>query len=291
MDGIGPAAANTGNADSGADDDFKIEGASALTRNGKNEDRDTCAICLESISERAVAVPCNHLTFDFLCLISWLHERSSCPLCNTEVSAVQYDFRGPEDYKTYRVPQHDVRKKNESEYQNLRRRRGQEFIRRRSRRAAEVEPTEDPALERRRRIYRERLYALHIGANRISGYRDFTVSDFANSADLQTRARMFLRRELQVFSFLDTTAAPRGGNREFLLEYIIAVLKAHELKSAGGQAESMLAEYLGRENARLLLRELEAWLRSPFRRLEEWDREVQYADSGSAGEGKRVGDG
>lgn len=42
---------------------------------------DPCVICLESISERSVADPCSHNSFDFLCLISWLQERSTCPLC------------------------------------------------------------------------------------------------------------------------------------------------------------------------------------------------------------------
>lgn len=281
MDGIGPAHVVTPDVNNPDDDDFKIKGAAA----GNDEGKDTCTICLEPITDRAVAVPCDHLTFDFLCLVSWLQERSRCPLCNTEVSEVQYEFRGPDDFKTYRVPQHGPLKKNESEYQNVRRRRGQDFIRRRSRRA-EVVCVEDPALERRRRVYRERLYALHVGANRVSGYRDFTASDFANSVDLQSRARMFLRRELQVFSFLDTVAAPRGGNREFLIEYIVAVLKANELKGANGRVEDMVAEYVGRENARLLLHQLESWLRSPFKRLDEWDREVQYAEPQSSGDVK-----
>lgn len=42
---------------------------------------DTCVICLDSISERAAASPCRHDSFDFLCLVSWLQERSICPLC------------------------------------------------------------------------------------------------------------------------------------------------------------------------------------------------------------------
>lgn len=280
MDGIGPASASTSDTHAQGDNDFKIRGTAARASNtALPKDQDTCTICLEPITDRAVAVPCNHLTFDFLCLVSWLQERSQCPLCNTAVSEVQYEFRGPEDFKTYRVPTHSALKKNESEYQNLRRRRGQDFIRRRSQRWQVEQTPEDPALRRRRQVYRERLYALHVGANRVSGYRDFTAPEFSRSVELQTRARMFLRRELQVFSFLDASAVPRGGNREFLLEYVVAVLKTNELKGASGHAEDMLTEYLGRENARLLLHELEAWLRSPFKRLEEWDREVQYAAS------------
>lgn len=42
---------------------------------------DLCVICLDTVSERAVASPCRHHSFDFLCLVSWLQERSTCPLC------------------------------------------------------------------------------------------------------------------------------------------------------------------------------------------------------------------
>ena len=45
-----------------------------------------CSICLESISERAIASPCQHATFDFLCLVSWLQEHTTCPLCKAVVS-------------------------------------------------------------------------------------------------------------------------------------------------------------------------------------------------------------
>ena len=42
---------------------------------------DLCVICLDTVSERAVTSPCRHHSFDFLCLVSWLQERSTCPLC------------------------------------------------------------------------------------------------------------------------------------------------------------------------------------------------------------------
>lgn len=43
---------------------------------------DSCVICLEPVSERAIVVPCNHYSFDFLCLLGWLEHAPSCPLCN-----------------------------------------------------------------------------------------------------------------------------------------------------------------------------------------------------------------
>jgi hypothetical protein len=42
---------------------------------------DACVICLSDIAERATTVPCKHDNFDFLCLASWLQNRSTCPLC------------------------------------------------------------------------------------------------------------------------------------------------------------------------------------------------------------------
>ena len=46
-----------------------------------SDGREVCVICLERCSEPAVAQPCLHNNFDFLCLVSWLQERASCPLC------------------------------------------------------------------------------------------------------------------------------------------------------------------------------------------------------------------
>ena len=68
----------------------------------------------------------------------------------------------------------------------------------------------------------------------------------------------------------------RTRNAEFLLDYIISILKTIHIKGSGGQAEDMLQEFLGRENTMLFLHELQAWLRSPFLCLQDWDRNVQY---------------
>ena len=95
---------------------------------------------------------------------------------------------------------------------------------------------------------------------------------------------MFIRRELRVFEFLnadrnqcsDPAVARRARNAEFLLEYIVAILKTVDIKGSEGQAEEMLQEFLGRDNARLFLHELGSWLRSPYMSLENWDRAVQY---------------
>lgn len=257
-------------------------------------DPDTCVICLCDISERAVAVPCNHLVFDFLCLVSWLQERSTCPLCKTPVTSVQYDWRAPDDYKTFRVYDESARASSApatpsssgqtrfSRYglsQRGRARgrgcgRGDRFLAY-GERAHSSSSNLSQALERRKRVYTLHAFSQHVGANRVSQFRDFTPSTFAASSELQARARAFMRRELQVFEFLDLQS-----RREFLIEYVVGILKKLEIKGASGAAERLVGEFLGVESARLFLHELEAWLRSPYTKLEDWDRMVQYADPG-----------
>lgn len=102
----------------------------------------------------------------------------------------------------------------------------------------------------------------------------------SSSPDLQSRARTWIRRELRVFSFLhpDTDAPTTSSNAEFLLSYIVSILKMVDIKASNGHAENLLAEFLGRENCRLFLHELESWLRSPYTKLEDWDANVQYEE-------------
>lgn len=136
---------------------------------------------------------------------------------------------------------------------------------------------------------------MHVGTNRVSKYRNITPTAFFVSTDLQSRARKWIRRELQVFEFLSPDYAPSttnasstperdtrsrsivSNNVEALLEYMILILKKVQIKGADGRAEDLVQEFLGRENARLFLHELEAWLRTPCHSLEEWDGVVQYA--------------
>lgn len=75
------------------------------------------------------------------------------------------------------------------------------------------------------------------------------------------------------------SADRRANNAEFLLEYIVAILKTVDIQGSGGEAEDMLKDFLGRDNTRLFLHELRAWLRSPYTSLDDWDRHVQYNDS------------
>lgn len=233
--------------------------------------QDTCVICLDTVTERAVAVPCNHLNFDFLCLCSWTQEHPSCPLCKTPLTAIEYDWRSPTDRKVYTIPKKEDKPKAPAATTSTNR-----FHLPRRRPDQSSHPrihNPNAALAFRRRIYAEQNYSLHVGANRTSQYRNFTPATFTTSPALQSRARLFMRREFQAFDFLAENNARLG----FLIEYIVAILKTTEIKDAAGSASALVSEFLGTSAGSLFLHELEAWLRSPYERLEDWDRHVQYA--------------
>ncbi|KAH7394052.1 hypothetical protein DE146DRAFT_757529 [Phaeosphaeria sp. MPI-PUGE-AT-0046c] len=247
---------------------------------------DTCVICLSIITERAITSPCNHYSFDFVCLISWLQQRSTCPLCKAEVTVVQYDWLGPTDFKSYAVqrshPAKNLASGQVDRYSSLSAPYG---LPRRPRglRRAYSPPVEDVALQRRREVYQKKLYSFHVGSNQYSGYRDLSPQELSSSPELISKARAWIRRELRVFSFLHTDSpassahvATTSSNAEFLLAYIISIIRMIDLKASNGHAENLLAEFLGRENSRLFLHELQTWLRSPYIKLEEWDQEVHY---------------
>ncbi|PBP20808.1 RING finger domain protein [Diplocarpon rosae] len=257
-------------------------------------EEDCCVICLERISEQAIAQPCEHGSFDFLCLISWLQEHSSCPLCKGETTSVQYSFTnsGPRTFKTYEVaakkqPPSSIAtspsgpRSGYSRPHNLDPRPRRPY----RRREYHVAPTQTPdeALLRRRTVYEKQLFSLHVGCNRFSRFRDLTPALFLSDAELVSRARKWIRRELRVFTFLnpDCTSPSndrRANNAEFLLEYIVAILKTVDIQGSEAQAEEMIRDFLGRENTRLFLHELRAWLRSPYTDLAAWDSHVQYAE-------------
>lgn len=201
------------------------------------------------------------------------------------MKAVHYDWQSPTDFKSYAVPRTHPRRNASSARSSLPYPRYSVARRPRTSRRPYEQPQPDTAVLRRRHVYRHKLYSLHVGSNAFSGYWDIAPEMVASSPELQSRARMWIRRELRVFTFLHTD--PEGGpsdgvttssNAEFLLSYIVAILKKVDLKASNGHAEELLKDFLGRENARLFLHELNAFLRSPYGKLEEWDRNVQYEE-------------
>lgn len=257
------------------------EGPSTAVRSiTTNPIPEPCVICLCPITERAICNPCNHLAFDFLCLSSWLDSHGTCPLCKDAVRQVEYDWRSPTEYLTYHVsPAAESGRQRSTPVQSTPRYHHWNGPRAYPRRRVTTRPdpivTQNAALARRRRVYELGAFSAYVGANRVSEYRHFTPAVFQTTASLQSRARIFIRRELSVFAFLESGGRQRS---EFLLEYIVGMLKTLEIKGADGRMEDLVAEFLGRVTAKVFLHELEAWLRSPFLRLEDWDRAVQYRE-------------
>ncbi|KAJ5115048.1 hypothetical protein NUU61_000807 [Penicillium alfredii] len=252
-----------------------------------------CVICLDTVTEPCVAVPCRHANFDFLCLVSWLEQQPNCPLCKSDLTGVQYDLQAPQGPKLYKLPPKSAKPPSTDPTAA----RVRPDFRRRPRRPPPHarSPQPEDLLLRRRNVYRNQLYSLRVGSNRLSQYRELTPELFNRDEELVSRARKWIRRELRVFSFLNpepeeeeqprhllTRPGPqrlenrRANNAEFLLEYVIAILRTVDIKGSAGQAEELLRDFIGRENSRLFLHELQAWLRSPYTSLEDWDRHVQY---------------
>lgn len=248
-----------------------------------------CVICLDDLGEPCEARPCQHDDFDFLCLVTWLETEPSCPLCKTGVLEVRYDLGEKKgNGRVHMIPQRSSGRINEGPHRadSPSRRQGNS----RPRPPAHSHPFESEAVRRRRLIYRHKLYSLHVGFNTRQPanqrYKELSPQLFASDRELVFRARTWLRRELRVFRFLYTQdhgdhELARGQQpckAEHLLEYIIAILKSMDMQGSTGQAENLIADSLGRDNTRLLLHELRAWLRSPCKSLSEWDGAVRYRD-------------
>ncbi|ETS73482.1 hypothetical protein PFICI_14428 [Pestalotiopsis fici W106-1] len=277
--------------DDGADVQVRVlqhtlqEVAFGSASNG-NDQVDCCVICLDAITEACEARPCQHGNFDFVCLINWLEQQPKCPLCKSAVTEVRYKFEEPDRgrWRTYKICATASSDSTAASRGTLLPPRRSWPSRRQQREAHTF--TQDEAIIRRRQIYRHGLYSMHVGTNRNTRYRELTPQLFEQDPDLVSRTRMWLRRELKVFEFLhtptdaqdsdDIMTQRRANNAEFLLEYIIAILKTVDMQGSQGQAEDMLQEFLGREHTRLLLHELKSFLRSPSISLQAWDRTVQY---------------
>lgn len=241
-----------------------------------------CVICLDRITDEAVASPCAHDQFHFSCLGTWLQQSRACPLCKQEVSALRYRDSAGSQNIYHLTEEQTTRVLNEARQQTCR-----QFTRRQHRQVASENSHAqlDEAVAWRRRIYHRQQYSLYIGSNRISRYRNITAEMIRQDEALVAKAKKWIRRELAVFDFLDPDStsfgrfARRATNAEYLLEYIVAIIKLIDIKASAGQAHELIKDFLGKNNARLFLHELESWLRSPFETLKDWDAGVQYPSS------------
>ena len=285
-------------------------------RHADSTSTDCCVICLDAIEEPCEVQPCGHRNFDYLCVLSWLHEQPSCPLCKASVRQVRHDTQDgtttttpiaqPPSATSKQLPSSSSRPVygrygRGAPHPRIWGDRGQ--ARRQRRETVATRPNIADPILRRREIYQANRFSKHVGSNRLSRYRELTPQMFATDAELVSRARMFIRRELQVFSFLSSSTddddkepphssqdrsrrqQQRASNAEFLLEYVVAILKSVDIMGSAGQAEDMLVDFLGRESTKLFLHELRAWLRSPYTKLEDWDRAVQYDDERTSSRG------
>ncbi|KAI1332276.1 hypothetical protein F5Y16DRAFT_394349 [Xylariaceae sp. FL0255] len=226
------------------------------------DERPSCVICLDTLTDPCEVTPCGHGHFDYLCLLSWIERVPVCPLCKHHVQDVAhhsghvYHLKPSSQPSPTRIlppPRHHRR------------------------RILRIKP--NPSLFRRQYIYRHRLYCLHVGSNSHSRYKEITPASFTSDRHQISRARAWLRRELQVFEFLNNPdTQPLATNPEYLIEFIIAILKTFDIQGSKAAAQDMLEPYLGRQNSILFLHELRNFLRSPFS-IEEWDSNVQYPSS------------
>ncbi|KAL5521898.1 hypothetical protein ACEPAF_1752 [Sanghuangporus sanghuang] len=213
-----------------------------------------------------------------------LEEQSRrCPLCTRTIGTyLIHHIRSNYDYQKYHLP---PLRSSPPPIQPLRRVRGSSIHRRpgqerrwgrRQRRDQDVADELERAIDRRRWIYQNRLFAKHVGSNRASRYRPFpTPAQFSASPDYISRATIFIRRELRVWPNLDV---------EFLTTFILSLMKGIDIRSES--AVKLMAEFLdmdcpyleGRRfpNAEHFVHELYSFLRSPYKTLSAYDVNVQY---------------
>ncbi|KAF8424087.1 hypothetical protein EV426DRAFT_600523 [Tirmania nivea] len=236
------------------------------------DENPNCVICLDLISEKCVATPCRH-SYDYVCILNWLDLRQSCPLCNALVEGLLVHTKDGKIYKhnveAPRAASAPISNAASSSGLQQIALRNRTLTSRRSRRRSPSPVSEDIALLRRRYVYKHKLRSLYVGSNRMSRFRNVTPRDFCNDEELVSRARMWIRRELRVWEWT-------SGNAEFLIEYVVGILKSVDLRGSAGQAEEMLSEIFGRENAQIFIHELNAFVRSPYTTLQPFDNFVQY---------------
>ncbi|KAI5793872.1 RING finger domain protein [Peziza echinospora] len=264
-----------------ADDPANSIANRRMSLEAETEEGVNCVICLDKISELCTTVPCGH-SYDFVCILNWLELRQNCPLCNclvVELHTCSVDGKiqkhSVEPPRPTSAPPASTSTSTPSSTSGretflLRNRAYTRSLNRRRRRRSPSPISEDTAILRRRFIYKHKLRSLYVGSNRMSRFRNVGPRDFREDEELVSRARMWVRRELQVWEWTNS-------NAEFLIEFVIGILKSVDLKGSAGQAEEMMTEILGREHAQIFIHELHAFLKSPFTSLRPFDEFVQYS--------------
>ncbi|GAA5833976.1 hypothetical protein JCM11251_003579 [Rhodosporidiobolus azoricus] len=249
---------------------------------GQELDEEHCAVCLSPIENKTVVHPCHHGQFCWNCIRAWTDQSRKCPLCLGPIEHLIHNIRSTKDYQIHHLlplsalasdgplppragrrstihpalPRHALYGRNRHSSAS---------------RLNDLDETtwrereEERALERRKYIYKEGLYAKHVASNRYTGFKPFTPQTFANNADMKARVIKFVRRELQVFPTVDIS---------FLTTYLVSIASQLDLRSAA--AIRLISDFLSEQDAQHLVHEITTFARSPFTSLEGYDRFVQY---------------
>ncbi|KWU43543.1 hypothetical protein RHOSPDRAFT_34853 [Rhodotorula sp. JG-1b] len=267
----------------------------------EEEEEEHCAICLSPIENRAVVSPCHHGQFCWGCIRAWTDQSRKCPLCLGPIEHLIHNIRSAKDYQNhYLLPLPTASSSSDfvATFPPPPAARGGSFARSRPG-AATMNPTlprhalygrqsrtsrfsssnrvderdeatwrereQERALERRRYIYREGLYAKHVASNRYTGFKPFSPHTFSRNEELKAKVIKFIRRELQVFPAVDVA---------FLTTYLVTIASQLDLRSPS--AIRLISDFLSEEDAQHLVHEISTFARSPFTSLEGYDRFVQY---------------
>ncbi|SCV73288.1 BQ2448_7214 [Microbotryum intermedium] len=251
-----------------------------------------CAICSSPIHNKTVVTPCLHSLFCWKCIRAWSDQsRKASPF-----KELIYNIRSNKDFQTHhlvplRSPStttaaEDHRRlagtssRHASSSSTSHRRPSVTSLPRYALYGRRSNPDASPApgidqatwreqvneraLERRRFVYRHGLFAKHVASNRYTGFKPFGPEKLNNNA-FKNKVLVFVRRELQVFPSVDIA---------FLTTYILSIASQIDLRSAA--AIRLLADFVPQEQAEHLAHEIVTFARSPFDKLEDYDRFVQY---------------
>ncbi|SGZ31173.1 BQ5605_C047g12325 [Microbotryum silenes-dioicae] len=245
-----------------------------------------CAICLSPIHNKTVITPCLHSLFCWECIRAWSDQSRKAKLI--------YNIRSNKDFQTHHlVPLRSPSTSTAAEDHRLLATSSSRPASSTSHRRPSVtslprhalygrrnesatspaagmdeatwrEQVNERALERRRFVYRQGLFAKHVASNRYTGFKPFGP-DKLNNNTIKNKVLVFVRRELQVFSSVDVA---------FLTTYILSIASQLDLRSAA--AIRLLADFVPQAQAEHLAHEIVTFARSPFDKLEDYDRFVQY---------------
>lgn len=114
-----------------------------------------------------------------------------------EVRSVEYDWKSPRDFKVYKVVSNASTSGRPPTANPVTVPPNPQGLPRPPRRLGRSRPqptiSADTALLRRKHIYRNRLYSLHVGSNRLSRFRDLTPQTCNGDEELVSRARKWVR--------------------------------------------------------------------------------------------------